>query len=42
MDGIIDRYYVFDFPGQVELYTHDSTVKTIVDRLQKHNYRVSS
>ncbi|KAI8051648.1 hypothetical protein BDF22DRAFT_754383 [Syncephalis plumigaleata] len=28
-----DRYYVFDFPGQVELYTHDNT---------KHNYRLAA
>ena len=28
-----DKYFLFDFPGQVELYTHHKSVKNIVARL---------
>ena len=37
-----DCYFLFDFPGQVELYTHQSSVKNIVAQLGKWNFRVSS
>jgi hypothetical protein len=30
-----DKYFLFDFPGQVELYTHHNSVKNIVARLEK-------
>ncbi|KAJ3094302.1 GPN-loop GTPase 2 [Phlyctochytrium planicorne] len=30
-----DRYFIIDFPGQVELYTHHEPVKQIISRLQK-------
>ncbi len=35
------KYILFDFPGQVELYTHNKCVRNIVQRLQKNGYRVS-
>ena len=34
-----NHYFLFDCPGQVELYTHNSAVKNIVERLTKWNYR---
>ena len=33
-------YFLFDCPGQVELYTHHTSVHTIVDRLTKLDVRV--
>ncbi|KAJ2737756.1 GPN-loop GTPase 2, partial [Coemansia sp. BCRC 34490] len=34
-----DEYYIiFDCPGQVELYTHNNSMRTIVRRLEKQNY----
>ncbi|CAG0902599.1 unnamed protein product [Cyprideis torosa] len=30
-----ESYYIFDFPGQVELYTHHRSVRNILDRLAK-------
>lgn len=30
-----EKYFLFDFPGQVELYTHHKSVKNIVARLEK-------
>ena len=30
-----DKYLIIDFPGQVELYTHNNAVKNIVGRLVK-------
>ncbi|CAB4382643.1 unnamed protein product [Rhizophagus irregularis] len=35
-----DNYILFDFPGQVELFTHHNSVKNIIERLQKLNYRL--
>lgn len=37
-----DKYILFDFPGQVELYTHHNSVKNIVSQLQKWDYRLVS
>lgn len=34
------KYILFDFPGQVELYTHNQCVRNIVQRLVKKRYRV--
>ncbi|RHY41322.1 hypothetical protein DYB34_000078 [Aphanomyces astaci] len=35
-------YVLFDFPGQVELYTHEESVHNIVQKLEKRlEYRVS-
>ena len=33
-------YFLFDCPGQVELYTHHQSVKNIFDQLQRWDYRV--
>lgn len=35
-----DDYILFDFPGQVELFTHHDSVKNIIERLQKLDYRL--
>jgi len=34
------HYFIFDFPGQVELYTHHDSVRNIVQLLTKLNYRL--
>lgn len=34
-------YFLFDCPGQVELYTHHDSVKKIFQYLEKMNFRVS-
>lgn len=36
-----DCYFLFDCPGQVELYTHHSAVRNIFAQLSKWNFRVS-
>ena len=36
-----DYYFLFDCPGQVELYTHQSSLKNIFSQLSKWNFRVS-
>ncbi|KAI0244687.1 hypothetical protein L0F63_004585 [Massospora cicadina] len=33
-------YFLLDCPGQVELYTNNSAVKSILERLQRRDYRV--
>lgn len=35
-----DCYVLFDFPGQIELFTVHNSVKKITEKLQKWNYRV--
>ncbi|EPB86072.1 hypothetical protein PS15m_000756 [Mucor circinelloides] len=35
-----DHYILFDFPGQVELFTHHSAVKDILHGLEKADYRL--
>ena len=35
-------YFVFDTPGQVELWTNHESLKNVVARLVKLDYRVSS
>ena len=37
-----DHYFLFDCPGQVELYTHHSSVKNIVKQLTEWNYRIAA
>ncbi|KAK2844358.1 hypothetical protein Q5P01_011017 [Channa striata] len=37
-----DCYFLFDCPGQVELYTHQSSVKNIFSQLTKWNFRLSA
>lgn len=36
------HYFLFDCPGQVELYTHHSSVRNIAIQLQRWNFKVSS
>lgn len=35
-----DDYYIFDCPGQIELYTHMPVMKRIIDALQGWDFRV--
>ena len=35
-----DVYFLFDCPGQVELYTHHPSFKRIINQLQKWGFRV--
>ncbi|KAM4581576.1 GPN-loop GTPase 2 [Odontesthes bonariensis] len=37
-----DCYFLFDCPGQVELYTHQSSVKNIFSQLAKWNIRLAA
>ncbi|KAF0299007.1 GPN-loop GTPase 2 [Amphibalanus amphitrite] len=37
-----DKYILFDFPGQVELYTHNAAVPRILRRLEKANFRLTA
>ncbi|XP_041463558.1 GPN-loop GTPase 2-like [Lytechinus variegatus] len=42
LDKLKDHYFLFDCPGQVELYTHHDSVKNIVAQLQKWNFKLVS
>lgn len=35
------QYILFDFPGQIELYTHNECIRNIVQKLLRKGYRVS-
>ena len=35
-----DDYFIFDCPGQIELYTHLNVMKKLVDALQSWNFRL--
>lgn len=35
-----NKYILFDFPGQVELYTHNDCIRNIVQRLLGKGHRV--
>ncbi|XP_016363382.1 GPN-loop GTPase 2-like [Sinocyclocheilus anshuiensis] len=37
-----DCYFLFDCPGQVELYTHHNSVKNIFAQLSKWNFRLTA
>lgn len=37
-----DCYFLFDCPGQVELYTHQNSVKNIFSQLTKWNFRLAA
>ena len=39
---ISEDYVLFDCPGQVELFTHHSSLRNIFFRIQKLGYRVCS
>ncbi|KAL8781869.1 MAG: hypothetical protein Q9213_005810 [Squamulea squamosa] len=40
LDGLGEDYILFDCPGQVELFTHHSSLRNIFFRLQKMGYRL--
>ena len=42
LSNLVDDYILFDCPGQVELFTHHSSLRNIFFRLQKLGYRVRS
>jgi len=42
LDKLRGHYFLFDCPGQVELYTHHSSVRNIAVQLQTWNFKVSS
>lgn len=42
MDDGIEDYVLFDCPGQVELFTHHSSLRNIFFKIQKLGYRVCS
>ena len=35
-----NAYFLFDFPGQIELYTHHKSIKNIIEKLSKFDYRL--
>lgn len=35
-----DCYFLFDCPGQVELYTHNTALRNIIRRLEKEGFRL--
>lgn len=39
---VADDYVLFDCPGQVELFTHHSSLRNIFFQIQKLGYRVCS
>jgi len=40
LDHYKGHYFIFDLPGQVELYTHHDSLKNITETLTKLNYRL--
>eukprot|EP00752_Nemacystus_decipiens_P007325 g6554.t1 len=42
LDGLTQKYLIFDFPGQVELFTHCFCVQNVVQRLQKEDVRLAA
>lgn len=40
LNCIRDSYLLFDLPGQIELYTHHSSIKNIFEKLQKLGYHL--
>ncbi|KAK1934758.1 putative ATP binding family protein [Babesia divergens] len=42
VDSLGDVYIFYDIPGQVELFTHHTALREIIERLQyKHNHRLA-
>eukprot|EP00177_Eucheuma_denticulatum_P001918 GFKZ01003427.1.p1 GENE.GFKZ01003427.1~~GFKZ01003427.1.p1 ORF type:complete len:292 (-),score=47.92 GFKZ01003427.1:710-1585(-) len=37
-----DSYVLFDFPGQIELYTHNDCIRNIVQRLLRKGHRLTA
>lgn len=42
LEKVCGRYLFIDCPGQVELYTHDASMRSVVSRLQALGYRLSA
>lgn len=42
MENFKDCYVLFDCPGQVELYTHHQSVRNILQKLQKQDFRLAA
>lgn len=42
--GFSGKYFVFDCPGQVELYTHHSSLRNIIEKLtsKEHDFRLTA
>jgi len=40
LDPQENDYFIFDFPGQIELYTHLPVMRKFVDSLTSHDFRV--
>jgi len=40
LDKIKHKYIIFDCPGQVELYTHNTAIKNIINILEKRDFRL--
>ncbi|XP_067937527.1 GPN-loop GTPase 3-like [Watersipora subatra] len=40
LDDIDDDYFIFDCPGQIELYTHIPVMRLLVDHLQARDFRI--
>lgn len=40
-DAVDDDYYIFDCPGQIELYSHLTVMRDIVDMMQNMDFRVA-
>ncbi|KAL8857478.1 MAG: hypothetical protein Q9178_005972 [Gyalolechia marmorata] len=40
LDGLGEDYVLFDCPGQVELFTHHSSLRNVFFRIQKMGYRL--
>ncbi|CAM9156678.1 unnamed protein product [Ectocarpus fasciculatus] len=42
LGGLTQKHLIFDFPGQVELFTHCFCVQNVVQRLQKDDVRLAA
>ncbi|NWZ72642.1 GPN2 GTPase, partial [Acrocephalus arundinaceus] len=42
LQGLRGRYFLFDCPGQVELYTHHGALKNVFAQLAKWNFRLAA
>lgn len=42
LDSLSEHYVLFDMPGQVELYTSHSSVRTVLQRLISLNHRLTA
>lgn len=42
LDALKDKYLLFDFPGQVELYTHHNSVRNILEQLTSWDIRLTA